>query len=206
MSQTYIQPKKKKKKSYPWKIMPTHPNQVKIHPTMPKATYNAKLHKSSTLSKLDISNNSTIQKCPKKSTCLHTIIFTQIIQHPRIPMRANDNKNNNAHHKVLNQARNQQINEQKQKNELTLKSLVDGYGAWLIGSWRSSSSPFHSIDGSYLFPWNLRNLGGPWGKAMEDKKDEVLKMGLKNGLLRDIKKLKDLKRFSRRCKKSSLED
>ena len=41
---------------------------------------------------------------------------------------------------------------------------------------------------------------------MEDKKDEGLKMGLKNGLFRDIKKLKDLKRFSRRCKKSSLED
>ena len=113
-------------------------------------------------------------------------------------MRANDNKNNNAHHKVLNQARNQQINQQKQKNELTLKSLVDGYGAWLIGSWRSSSSSFHSIDGSYLFPRNVRNLGGPEGKAMEDKKDEGLKMGLKIGLFKDTKKLKDLKRISRR--------
>ena len=34
----FIPPKKKK-------------NQVKIHPTIPKATYNAKLHKPSTLSK-----------------------------------------------------------------------------------------------------------------------------------------------------------
>ena len=34
---------------------------------MPKDTYNAKLQKSSTLSKFTILNNSTIQKCPKKS-------------------------------------------------------------------------------------------------------------------------------------------
>ena len=57
-------------------------------------------------------------------------------------MTKNKNKNNNAHHKVLNQASNQQINQQKQKkkNDLTLKSLVDGYEAWVLRSWRSPSS------------------------------------------------------------------
>ena len=88
---------------YPWKIMPKHPNKnfhthqklvystvsthqipiisyplkkkIKIHLTFPKATYNAKLHKSSTLSKKKTnkkkttwqnSNKPTIQKYPKK--------------------------------------------------------------------------------------------------------------------------------------------
>ena len=90
---------------YPWKIMPKHPNKnfhthqklvystvsthqipiisyplkkkIKIHLTFPKATYNAKLHKSSTLSKKknkqkkkkttwQNSNKPTIQKYPKK--------------------------------------------------------------------------------------------------------------------------------------------
>ena len=91
---------------YPWKIMPKHPNKnfhthqklvystvsthqipiisyplkkkIKIHLTFPKATYNAKLHKSSTsskkknnLTKLKQTNNSKIPK--KKNKPMHKI-------------------------------------------------------------------------------------------------------------------------------------
>ena len=114
---------------YPWKIMPKHPNKnfhthqklvystvsthqipiisyplkkkIKIHLTFPKATYNAKLHKSSTLSKkknkqkknnltkLKQTNNS---KIPKKKTCLCTKFFISHIQHSRILTRVNSYK------------------------------------------------------------------------------------------------------------------
>ena len=82
-----------------------------------------------------IPNNSAIQKCPKiKNQHDHTLISIQIIQYPKIPTRANNNKMTMPHHKVLNKTRTQQIYQQKTKNELTLKSFLDECGAWLLGS------------------------------------------------------------------------
>ena len=55
-----IENQKKKKKNW-----------VKIHPSIPKATYNAKLHKSSTLSKLDNIKQLNNSKISQKSTWPH---------------------------------------------------------------------------------------------------------------------------------------
>ena len=152
-----------------YSIMPTHQiliisypqkkNQVKIHPTIPKATYNAKLYKPSTLSKLHNTNQLNNSKMPqnKKSTWPHNS-FQPKHTMSKIPTRANNNKMTMPHHKVLNKIWNQQIYQQKakKKNELTLKSFLDECGAWLLGSWRSPSSSFHSRDGWYFFPLNVR--------------------------------------------------
>ena len=70
------------------------------------------------------------------------MISIQIIQYPKIPTRANDNKMTMPHHKFPNKTRNQQMYQQQQqpkkrkkkkkkkkKNELTLKSFLDECGA-----------------------------------------------------------------------------
>ena len=67
------------------------------------------------------------------------------------------------------------------KKKLTLKSILE-WGAWVLGSWRSPSSSFHSRDGWYFFPWKVRKEG-----LLEDetivnaKKKEVWKWVSQNG-------------------------
>ena len=70
---------------------------------------------------LTISNNSTIQKFLKNQHD-HTMISIQIIQYPKIPTRANNNKTTMPHHKVLNQTRNQQIYQPKKKEKKRMRS------------------------------------------------------------------------------------
>ena len=178
-------------------FIPTKKNQVKIHPTIPKATYNAKLYKPSTLSKLHNTNQLNNSKMPqnKKSTWPHNS-FQPKHTMSKIPTRANNNKMTMPHHKVLNKIWNQQIYQQKakKKNELTLKSFLDECGAWLLGSWRSPSSSFHSRDGWYFFPLKVRKWDGPWGDAMEMQRWRFENEFQKNGFCKDAKKLKDLKK------------
>ena len=54
----------------------THKNQAKIHPTILQATYNARLHESSTLSKFhntkQFNNSKNAQKKKKKKTYMTT--------------------------------------------------------------------------------------------------------------------------------------
>ena len=90
---------------------------------------------------LTISNNSTIQKCPKKkkkSTWPHND-FPSNYTMSKIPTKANNSNMTMPHHKFLNKIWNQQIYQQKAKYELTLKSFLDECGVWLLGSWRSPS-------------------------------------------------------------------
>ena len=90
---------------------------------------------------LTISNNSTIQKCPKKkkkSTWPHND-FPSNYTMSKIPTKANNSNMTMPHHKFLNKIWNQQIYQQKAKYGLTLKSFLDECGVWLLGSWRSPS-------------------------------------------------------------------
>ena len=109
---------------------------IKIHPTMPKATYNAKLHKPSTLSKLDKSQTTQQSKIPHSNQHAYTQqFFIQHIQHSRIPIRANSNKITMP--TINSSSTKQKIEKLTNKNkkiELTLRSLVDGSGALLSGS------------------------------------------------------------------------
>ena len=171
-----------RKFSCPWKIMLKHPNkistpikieftqsclhikfswfhtysknQVKIHLTMPKASYNAKLHQSPILSKLD-NIKQQFKNAQKKwpHNDFHPIHTISKISH-----KSKQQQNDNAHHKVLNKTWNQQIYQQpkKKKKELTLKSFLDECGAWVLRSWRIPSSSFHSMDGWYFVPLNVR--------------------------------------------------
>ena len=73
-------------------------------------------------------------------------------------------------------------NQKKKKNELTLKSFLE-CGAWVLGSWRSPSSSFHSRDGCYFFPLKVRK-DGPLEDAIENAKNGGLEIGFKKmGLL-----------------------
>ena len=77
----------------------------------------------------------------------------------------NFNKSNNhqmtmSQHQAFNKTWNQQISQQRnqEKEKLTLKSILE-CGAWVLGSWRSPSSSFHSRDGWYFFSLKTRKEG-----------------------------------------------
>ena len=76
---------------------------------------------------------------------------------PQISTKAHNNKMTMSIHQTFNEAWKQQISHQKKK-KLTLKSMWE-CGAWVLGSWRSPSSSFHSSDGWYFFPWKVRTEG-----------------------------------------------
>ena len=61
-----------------------------------------------------------------------------------------------SQHQTFNEAWNQQISQKKKK--LTLKSILE-CGAWVLRSWGSPSSSFHSRDGWYFFPLKVRKEG-----------------------------------------------
>ena len=134
----------------------TH-NQSKIVQQCPKIISNTKLNQWPTLSELRNTKELNNSKMPqnKKSRWPHKDF------HPNHTISKNSHKSKQQHmttphHKILNKTWNQQIYQQKTKNELTLKSFLDECGAWLLGSWRSPSSSFHSRDGWYFFPLNVR--------------------------------------------------
>ena len=187
MPQTYIQPKRKNF-PYPRNIMPKHLPQRFPCPSkmnLLNLTYTPNSHNQSKF----------VQQCPKphptqsSTNDQHYPNLTKQLNNPKMPKQKRStcphinfhpnhitSKNSHKrkwqqtitmpHYKFPNQPRNQQFN-QKKKNELTLKSLLGGCGAWVFGSWRSPSSSFHSMDGLYFFPWNVRNLGGPRGNVIE---------------------------------------
>ena len=77
----------------------THKNQAKIHPTILQATYNARLHESSTLSKFHNTKQFNNSKYAQKKKIIkdphdRTMISNQIIQCLKLPQnkqKQNDN-------------------------------------------------------------------------------------------------------------------
>ena len=136
-----------------------------------------KFHESSTLSKLHHAKKLNNSKWPQSQDY-------NMINHvmSKISTKANHNKMTMSQHQTCNKAWNQQISKKKKKKKLlTLKSILE-CGAWVLGSWRSPSSSFHSRDGWYFFPWKVRKDG-----LLEDetivnaKKKEVWKWVSQNG-------------------------
>ena len=83
-------------------------------------------------------------------------ISNQALRCPKFQQRANNNQMTISQHQTFNEAWNQQISQKKKK--LTLKSILK-CGAWVLGSWGSPSSSFHSRDGWYFFPLKVRKEG-----------------------------------------------
>ena len=153
----------------PPKFKPKFIQQHHILHTLPK------FHESSTLSKLHHAKKLNNSKWPQSQDY-------NMIKHvmSKISTKANHNKMTMSQHQTCNKAWNQQISKKKKKL-LTLKSILE-CGAWVLGSWRSPSSSFHSRDGWYFFPWKVRKDG-----LLEDetivnaKKKEVWKWVSQNG-------------------------
>ena len=82
-----------------------------------------------------------------------------IINHtmPQIPTRAH-NKVTMSQHQTFSGTWKQHFSKQRNKEKLTLKFILE-CGAWVLGSWRSPFSSFHSSDGWYFFPWKVRKEG-----------------------------------------------
>ena len=131
----------------PPKFKPKFIQQHHILHTLPK------FHESSTLSKLHHAKKLNNSKWPQSQDY-------NMINHvmSKISTKANHNKMTMSQHQTCNKAWNQQITKKKKKKLLTLKSILE-CGAWVLGSWRSPSSSFHSRDGWYFFPWKVRKDG-----------------------------------------------
>ena len=94
---------------------------------------------------------------------------------PQIPTRSHK-KMTMSHHQTFNEAWNNIFPNKETKEKLTLMSMWE-YAAWVLGSWRSPSSSFHSNDGAYFLPWEVRKEG-------KFEKDDILvqrKDGFENG-------------------------
>ena len=117
-----------------------------------------KFYKPPTLSKLHHDQkkkkrkNTTLQKCSKTN-----ITTWSIIQCPKFQQDHTTKwqcltiKLSMKHEATLFQTK-------KTKEKLTLISMWE-YGAWVLGSWRIPSSSFHSNDGWYFLPWEVRKEG-----------------------------------------------
>ena len=73
---------------------------------------------------------------------------------PQISTRPHNNTMTMSQHQILNGTWKQH----SPPPPFTLKSMWE-CGAWVLGSWRSPSSSFHSSDGWYFFPWKVRKEG-----------------------------------------------
>ena len=152
-----------------------------------------------------IPNISTIKKWPKtkKTTWSHND-FQPNHTMLNIPIRTNNNKMTMSYHQALNKTWNQQICQQRNKNELTLKSFLE-CEALVLGSWRSPSSSFHSRDGWYFFPLKVRK-DGPLEDAMKVQKMEVWRWVSRKGVCYEVgQEHKDLKWYWGKWMKASLE-
>ena len=76
---------------------------------------------------------------------------------PQIPTRSH-NKMTMSHYQTFKQAWNNIFTNKETKQNLTLMSKWE-YGEWVLGSWRGLSSSFHSNDGWYFLPWEVRKEG-----------------------------------------------
>ena len=90
-----------------------------------------------------------------------------------------------------------------QKIKLTLKSILE-CEAWVLGSWRSPSSSFHSSDGWYFFPLKVREDG-----VLEDAIINAKKWKFGDGFQKWVcnkidQEHKDLKKWLREMNESKL--
>ena len=93
-----------------------------------------------------------------------------MINHTMHPKFQN-NQMTKSHYETFNETCNIIFPSKETKEKLTLVSTWQ-YGAWVLVSWRSSSSSFQSNVGSYFLPWKVRK---------EDPLEEDIFYAKKNG-------------------------
>ena len=123
----------------PLKVKPKFIQQHHILHALPR------FHESSTLSKLHHAkklNNSKNTPKPR----LHDQPYN-VQNFNKSKQQQNDNVSTSNSQWNMNSTN---FPTKKQKNKLTLKSMLE-WGAWVLGSWRSPFSSFHSRDGWYFF-------------------------------------------------------
>ena len=135
--------------------------QYHILPTLPK--FMNRHHCSS----YTMPKNSTIQNSTKP-----TLQHDQTLQCPKFQQKKTTIKMTMSQHQTCNKTWKQKICQQRNKKKLGLKSILER-GAWVLGSWRSPSSSFHSSDGWFFFPWKVRKKGLLEDDAICAKKKEV---------------------------------
>ena len=97
-----------------------------------------------------------------------------------------------SHHETFNGTWNNIVPSEEAKEKLTLVSTWQ-YGAWVLGSWRSSSSSCQSNMGLYFLPWKVRKEN--------PLEEEAILMQKKNGFHQkwvcgeNAQKHKDLKKY-----------
>ena len=133
--------------------------QAKIHPTISQIIY---------ITQNSISHqhcpNYTMTKKKKKGKIQHFKNAPKpTLQHDQSYNAPNSNKitqqNDNVSPSNFQWSMKQHFSKQKKtKEKLTLISIWE-YGAWVLGSWRIPSSSFHSNDGWYFLPWEVRKEG-----------------------------------------------
>ena len=89
----------------------------------------------------------TLQECSKANIFKHG----QSCNAPKFQ----NNQMTISHHETFNETCNNIFPSKETREKLTLMSTWQ-YGAWVLGSWRSPSSSFHSNVGSYFLPWKER--------------------------------------------------
>ena len=163
-------------------ILPkSKPKFIQQHHHLPTLS---KFHKSPTLSKLHHDQRKKIHfmNAPKP-------IFSNITNHA-MPQNFQNNQMTISHHETFNETCNNIFPSKETREKLTLMSTWQ-YGAWVLGSWRSPSSSFHSNVGSYFLPWKERKEGPLEEEAILMQRKWVSpKMGVwwKNSKHKDLKK------------------
>ena len=144
----------------------------------------SKFHKPPTLSKLhhDQRKNNTWRMLQSQHFQTWPII--------QCPQKFQNNQMTISHHETFNETCNNIFPSKETREKLTLMSTWQ-YGAWVLGSWRSPSSSFHSNVGSYFLPWKERKEGPLEEEAILMQRKWVSpKMGVwwKNSKHKDLKK------------------
>ena len=150
--------------------MPTK-SKAKIHPTTSQITNIVKIPWATNIVQItQWLKNTTLQKCSKAKITTWSIIQCLKFQQDHIT------KWQCLNIKISMKHGNNIFTNKETKEKLTFKSMWE-CGAWVLGSWRSPSSSFHSNDGWYFFPWEVRKEG-----PLEE--DDILvqrKDGFENG-------------------------
>ena len=155
----------------PLKVKPKFIQQHHILHALPR------FHESSTLSKLHHAKKLNNSKNTPKPRLLHDQPY-DVQNFNKSKQQQNDNVSTSNSQWNMNSTN---FPTKKQKNKLTLKSMLE-WGAWVLGSWSSPSSSFHSRDGWYFFPWKVRKEGLlEDGDIINAKKKEVWKWVSQNG-------------------------
>ena len=158
----------------PLKVKPKFIQQHHILHALPR------FHESSTLSKLHHAKKLNNSKNTPKPRLQHDQPYN-VQNFNKSKRQQNDNVSTSNSQWNMNSTN---FPTKKQKNKLTLKSMLE-WGAWVLGSWRSPFSSFHSRDEWYFF--SMKSEKRWWHYQLEDgdiinaKKKEVWKWVSQNG-------------------------